>query len=78
LNVTKLDCLANLGNLEVVTEYEIDGKRVDGMPAQVEDMFKIKTKGETLKGWTEDISNCRTWEELPLAAREYVEFMEQE
>jgi len=77
-NLTKLDCLANLGNLEVVTSYEIDGKKVDGMPAQIDDMWKVKTKGETLKGWTEDISQMTTWEELPLAAREYVEFIEQE
>lgn len=77
-NVTKLDCLANLGNLDVVVGYEIDGKRVHGMPAQIDDMWKIKCVTETLKGWTEDISQCRKWEEMPLAAREYIEFIEKE
>lgn len=77
-NLTKLDCLSGMGDLDVVTGYEIDGKKVHGMPAQIDDMWKVKCVTETLKGWEEDISKCTEWSQLPLAAREYVEFIEQE
>jgi len=38
-NLTKLDCLSNLGDLQVVVGYELDGKRVSGMPSQIDEMF---------------------------------------
>lgn len=78
LNLTKLDCLSNLGDLDVVVSYEIDGKTLKGLPSDIDEWYKIKTKKVTLKGWTEDIADMRDYNQLPLAARDYVEFIEKE
>jgi adenylosuccinate synthase len=38
---------------------------------------RVKVKYVTMPGWQESIEKCRKWEDLPLKAREYVEFIEQ-
>lgn len=79
INMTKLDVLSGLPKLEVATHYELNGKKLDGqMPATLEDLAKCKIVTETLDGWTEDISNCRSRSELPQAAQDYITFIEKE
>jgi adenylosuccinate synthase len=66
LNLTKLDVLSGIPKIEVALYYELDGKKLDGlMPANIDDLAKCKVITETLDGWDEDISNCRSYEELP-------------
>lgn len=66
LNLTKLDVLSGIPKIEVALYYELDGKKLDGlMPANIDDLAKCKVITETLDGWDEDITSCRTFEELP-------------
>ena len=76
--LTKLDVLTGLETVPVCVAYEVDGERVDEMPMSQSDFHHATPVYEELPGWFEDISHCRTWEELPENCRAYVEFVEQQ
>ena len=77
LVITKLDVLDSLEKIPVCVAYEIDGKRVEEVPASQTDFHHAKPIYEYREGWKSDISQCRTWDELPEAARSYIEYLEQ-
>jgi adenylosuccinate synthase len=52
--------------------YDVDGVRHDEMPVNQTDFHHAKPIYEELDGWSEDISRCRTFEELPANAQAYV------
>ena len=56
--------------------YTIDGERIEGMPSTLKEVGKIEVVYESLPGWNEDITVCKTWEELPENAQNYVIFVE--
>jgi adenylosuccinate synthase len=70
--VTKLDVLTGLDTVPVCVAYDVDGVRHDDMPVNQTDFHHAKPIYEELPGWWEDISRCRTFEELPANARAYV------
>lgn len=70
--VTKLDVLTGLERVPICVAYEIDGERVEEMPVNQSDVHHATSIYEYLDGWWEDISACRTFEELPANARAYV------
>ncbi|WP_084075380.1 adenylosuccinate synthase [Demequina sp. NBRC 110052] len=72
LVLTKLDVLTGLDEVPVCVAYEVDGKRYDELPQDQADFAKATPIFETFPGWTEDISKARTFEELPVNARDYV------
>ena len=74
--LTKLDVLSYLDKIPVCTHYTIDGQITDEFPfpALLND---AKPVIEYMDGWKCDISGVRNWEDLPEAARRYVEFIEQ-
>ena len=73
--LTKLDVLSYLDKIPVCTHYTIDGQVTDEFP--VPSLLKdAKPVIEYLDGWKCDISGVRNWEDLPEAARKYVEFIE--
>ncbi|MBW4715645.1 adenylosuccinate synthase [Saccharothrix obliqua] len=74
--LTKLDVLSGLEKVPVCVGYTIDGERVDEMPMTQTDVHHAVPVYEELPGWFEDISHCRTFEELPANARSYVEHLE--
>ncbi|MCH8611871.1 adenylosuccinate synthase [Arsenicicoccus dermatophilus] len=76
--ITKLDNLDTFAEIPVCVAYEINGERVDEMPVSQSDFHHAKPIYETLPGWQEDITGCRSFEELPENARRYVEFVEQQ
>ncbi len=76
LALTKLDVLGYLEQIPVCTQYELDGKRVDSFPFPTA-LQEAKPVFETLEGWSCDISGVRRWEDLPAAARRYVEYAEE-
>ena len=67
-----LDVLGGLDEVKVCTGYEIDGKLIDYMPADVATYSKAKPIYKTLPGWKEDISGIRKYEDLPKNAKNYV------
>ncbi|GAA3881022.1 adenylosuccinate synthase [Saccharothrix violaceirubra] len=74
--LTKLDVLSGLEKVPVCVGYTVDGQRVDDMPMTQTDVHHAVPVYEELPGWFEDISGCRTFEELPANARAYVEYLE--
>ena len=76
--LTKLDVLTGLETVPVCVAYDVDGVRHDEMPMSQSDFHHATPIYQDLPGWFEDISHCRTWEELPQNCRDYVEFVEQQ
>lgn len=64
--------LTGLERVPVCVAYDIEGERVDEMPVNQSDVHHAQPIYEYLDGWWEDISACRTFEELPENARAYV------
>ena len=75
LALTKLDVLSYMDKIPVCTGYEIDGVMTKAFPVG-EELKKAKPVYEYMKGWNCDISGCRTMQELPEAAVEYIKFIE--
>ena len=74
--LTKLDVLSYLDRIPICARYEIGGEQTDEFPFPV--LLKYaKPVVEYMDGWNCDISGARTWQELPEAARRYVEYVEQ-
>ena len=75
LALTKLDVLSYLKEIPVCTHYELDGKRTEDFPFPAA-LASAKPVVSMLEGWNCDISGVRRWEDLPEAARRYVEYVE--
>lgn len=75
--LTKVDVLGGLDELKVCVGYEIDGEVYDYVPSDQSDVAKAKPIYKVLPGWKEDISKCKTWDELPETCKAYVEFIEE-
>ncbi|MFM1750985.1 MAG: hypothetical protein RL658_1126 [Actinomycetota bacterium] len=74
--LTKLDVLTGWEKIPVCVAYEVDGKRVEEVPASQSDFHHAKPIYEYLDGWKEDISNCKKFEDLPINAQKYVQYLE--
>jgi adenylosuccinate synthase len=70
--VTKLDVLSGLEKVPVCVAYDVDGVRHDEMPMTQSDFHHARPIYEELPGWWEDISNARTFDDLPVNAQRYV------
>jgi adenylosuccinate synthase len=77
LVLTKLDVLSGLEKVRVCVAYEVDGQRVDSMPTTQTGFHHAVPVYEELDGWWEDISAARAEDDLPAAARRYVDRVEQ-
>ena len=75
--LTKLDVLSYLDKIPVCTHYILDGQETDEFPFPVL-LNRAQPVIEYMDGWKQDISGARKWEELPDAARRYVEYIEKE
>ena len=73
--LTKLDVLSYMDRIPVCEAYELDGERTDEFPfpSRLQDAKPVITY---MEGWKQDISGIRKWEDLPEAARKYVEYLE--
>ena len=72
LFLTKLDVLTGIGEIPICVAYDVDGQRFDEMPMSQSDFHHAVPVYETMPAWDEDISGCRTFEELPEKARDYI------
>ena len=73
--LTKLDVLSYMDKIPLCAHYEIDGVQTDDFPFPVL-LDRAKPVMEYMPGWQCDISGARRWEDLPEAARRYVEYVE--
>ncbi len=70
--LTKLDVLTGLKEIPVCVAYDVDGKRFDEMPVSQTDFHHAKPIYENFPGWSEDITGCREFSDLPQTAQDYV------
>ncbi|KAG5623416.1 hypothetical protein H5410_008634 [Solanum commersonii] len=78
LNLTKLDVLSDLPEIQLgVTYRHPDGSALNSFPSDLRLLEQIKVEYEVLPGWKSDISSIRKYTDLPKAAREYVERIEE-
>lgn len=75
--LTKLDILTGWETIPVCTGYEVNGQIVHTYPVMMADIVEAKPVYEYLDGWTEDISGCRSFSELPAACQAYVRRLEE-
>jgi adenylosuccinate synthase len=74
--LTKLDVLTGWERIPVCVAYEVDGVRVEELPASQTDFHHAKPIYEYLPGWKENISKAKSVDDLPNNAKEYVKFLE--
>jgi adenylosuccinate synthase len=75
--LTRLDVLDNFPSIKICTAYETeDGRRLTTLPASSVQLSQVKPVYEEVEGWRAPTSRCRTWEELPPQAQEYIRYIE--
>ncbi len=72
LNLTKLDVLTGLDEIKVATGYTVDGEKLDYVPTLTAQQEGLKIAYETYPGWKEDISEVRSFTDLPATAQAFV------
>ncbi len=75
--LTKLDVLDGFDELKVCVAYELDGERIDRLPAGQGAQARVKPVYETLPGWTESTRGARSWNDLPAQAVKYIRHIEE-
>jgi adenylosuccinate synthase len=75
--LTKLDVLGGWDRIPVCVAYDVDGVRHEEMPMTQSEFHHAKPVYEFFDGWDEDISHCRSFEELPKNAQRYVRALEE-
>jgi adenylosuccinate synthase len=79
INLTKLDILDTFPEIKVAIAYRhpVTNDKIDGFPADLELLGKVKVEYMAFPGWLAPIGHCRVFSELPLACRKYVNFVEE-
>jgi len=75
LAITKLDVLDQLDEIKVCVAYEIDGERCQDFPSNARRFARCRPVYETLPGWKQPTDHCRTLEDLPQQALDYLKFL---
>jgi adenylosuccinate synthase len=75
--LTKLDVLTGWERIPVCVGYHVNGRRYDVLPASQSDFHHAVPIYEELDGWTEDISGCRSFDDLPKNTQAYVNRLEE-
>ncbi|CEJ14321.1 Adenylosuccinate synthetase [bacterium YEK0313] len=75
--LTKLDILDVFEEIKVCVAYELDGKRIELLPASQEAQARVKPIYETIEGWPSGMAGARSWGELPAQAIKYVRRIEE-
>jgi adenylosuccinate synthase len=75
LALMKLDVLSGHERIEVCTSYLLDGQEIKDLPTSSSDLSRIQPVYRSLTGWSEDLTQVRTIQDLPQPARDYVQFI---
>tara|TARA_Y100000992_G_scaffold266554_1_gene204543 strand:- start:495 stop:1787 length:1293 start_codon:yes stop_codon:yes gene_type:complete len=70
--LTKLDVLDELDEIKMCIEYELNGKKINYLPASVEDQVNIKPIYKTFSGWKKSTKGIKNIDELPQEAKDYI------
>ncbi len=74
--ITKLDVLSALDEIKICTAYKLNGELIDYFPIDAQTLSKVEPVYETFKGWKKSIQGIRKFDELPIEAKKYIEFIE--
>lgn len=78
LAINKLDTLSGIGDLKICVGYvKPDGTKLRDFPSSLEELADCQPVYEAFPGFDDDISKCRTFEELPETCRKYIERLEE-
>ena len=70
--LTKLDVLDELDEIKICVAYKLDGKKIDYLPAAVDDQLKVTPIYKTFKGWKSSTKGIKKFKDLPINAKNYV------
>lgn len=73
LCITKLDVLDGLQEVKVCTHYELNGEKLNAFPADSSLLDQCQPVYKSLPGWQEITAKCRSWDDLPKNAQQYLE-----
>ncbi|MCA9878708.1 MAG: adenylosuccinate synthase, partial [Thermomicrobiales bacterium] len=74
--LTLLDVFDVFESINVCVAYELDGRRIDTVPARIEELSRVLPVYETLEGWRSSTVDARSAAELPVQARDYIAFLQ--
>ena len=74
--LTKLDVLDDLNEIKMCIGYELNGKKIDYLPAAVEDQLKVKPIYKIFYGWKESTRGIKNFNHLPANAKNYITELE--
>ena len=77
ITLTKLDVLDGFPEIKICIGYELDGKKLDYLPADANEQARLKPIYETMEGWTDSTHGARSWAQLPANAIKYVRRVEE-
>ena len=77
LCITKLDVLDGIDELKICKGYMLDGKLLDLLPLGADEVARCEPIYETISGWKDTTFGVKSWEDLPVAAKKYLERLEQ-
>ena len=77
LAITKLDVLSGFDEIFLCTEYTLGGKTLKSFPSDNRSLLALTPCYEKFEGWKTDISTIRSYEQLPLQARTYLDAVAQ-
>ena len=77
LCITKLDVLDKLAEIKVCVGYELNGKRIDILPLDADDVAACVPIYDSFPGWSESTFGVTQWDKLPANARRYLERVQQ-
>ena len=75
LAITKLDVLDEMAEIKVCVAYEVDGDRCNDFPSQSQKFVRCQPVYKTVPGWQQSTSHCRTLEDLPRKALDYLKVL---
>jgi len=72
INLTKLDVLSDFEKIKIAVKYKCNDEELKSFPANLDVLKNVEVEYLEMSGWQEDITNVKTFEELPLNAQKYV------
>ena len=75
--LTKLDVLDEFDEIKICVEYNLNGKKIDYLPASSEKQFEVKPIYKSFKGWKSSTCGIKEFSELPKEAQHYINFIEE-
>ena len=78
LALTKLDVLSGFDEIKVANHYHLDGEKITEFPASSDALAKCEPGYMTFEGWDDDVTHADDLDDLPAAARGYIDFLEGE